>query len=210
MADDPGGRPIAVLGGQSGLAADVVAKALADAGVDVRPVADVHPRNVDAIVLVEPRPADWRLIESIDAAVVVFTLTPDAASLARALRQGARAIIDGEADLDAVVRAVRLAGDDNVVLTTRQVEVLVGAIEQDAPPAEDDAPRLSPREAQILASIARGESIKQTAIALGISDKTVEHLQGRLHLKLGARNRAQAVTRAHALGLLSDDPSDRP
>ena len=44
--------------------------------------------------------------------------------------------------------------------------------------------------------------MKQTARDLGIAPKTVENLQGRLFRKLGARNRAQAVARAHALGLL--------
>jgi DNA-binding CsgD family transcriptional regulator len=46
--------------------------------------------------------------------------------------------------------------------------------------------------------------VKQTAVALGIAHKTVENLQGRLFAKLGVRNRAQAVLRAHTLGLLPD------
>jgi DNA-binding CsgD family transcriptional regulator len=61
---------------------------------------------------------------------------------------------------------------------------------------------LSTREHQILEAIDRGRSIKQTALALGVSPKTVENLQGRLFGKLGARNRAQAVYQAHRLGLL--------
>jgi DNA-binding CsgD family transcriptional regulator len=64
--------------------------------------------------------------------------------------------------------------------------------------------RLTPREAAILASVERGESVKQTARALGIAMKTVENLQSRMFRKLGARNRAHAVTIAHRLGLLGD------
>jgi LuxR family maltose regulon positive regulatory protein len=60
----------------------------------------------------------------------------------------------------------------------------------------------TPRELDVLLGIARGDSIKQTARALGISPKTVESLQTGLFRKLGVRNRAQAVTRAHALGLV--------
>lgn len=67
-------------------------------------------------------------------------------------------------------------------------------------------PELSTREYQILEAIDRGRSIKQTALALGVSPKTVENLQGRLFGKLGARNRAQAVYRAHQLGLLPGRP----
>jgi hypothetical protein len=48
--------------------------------------------------------------------------------------------------------------------------------------------------------------VKQTARALGISAKTVENLQSRLFRKLDVRNRAQAVSRAHALGMLAVEP----
>jgi two-component system, NarL family, nitrate/nitrite response regulator NarL len=65
--------------------------------------------------------------------------------------------------------------------------------------------RLTPREVSILESVQRGESVKQTARSLGIAMKTVENLQSRMFRKLGARNRAHAVTIAHRLGLL--DPA---
>jgi len=66
-----------------------------------------------------------------------------------------------------------------------------------------DAPHnLTRREADILASIARGESVRQTAQALGIAVKTVQSEQRQLFSKLGARNRPQALTNARGLGLL--------
>ena len=46
--------------------------------------------------------------------------------------------------------------------------------------------------------------MKQTARSLGIAIKTVENLRGRLFRKLGVRNRAQAIVRAHDLRLLTD------
>jgi len=64
--------------------------------------------------------------------------------------------------------------------------------------------RLTPRELSILQSVERGESVKQTARSLGIAMKTVENLQSRMFRKLGARNRAHAVTIAHRLGLLEE------
>jgi DNA-binding NarL/FixJ family response regulator len=66
-----------------------------------------------------------------------------------------------------------------------------------------DAPRdLTRREREILDSIARGESVRQTAQALGIAVKTVQSEQRQLFSKLGARNRPQALTNARGLGLL--------
>jgi DNA-binding CsgD family transcriptional regulator len=66
----------------------------------------------------------------------------------------------------------------------------------------DDVPALTHRERDILASIARGESVRQTAHALGIAVKTVESEQRQLFFKLRVHNRAQALSEAQRLGLL--------
>jgi DNA-binding NarL/FixJ family response regulator len=63
-------------------------------------------------------------------------------------------------------------------------------------------PELTARECDILRSIASGHTVRQTARQLGIAEKTVENTQGHLFRKLGARNRAGALSAAHALGLL--------
>jgi DNA-binding NarL/FixJ family response regulator len=63
-------------------------------------------------------------------------------------------------------------------------------------------PELTARECDILRSIATGHTVRQTARQLGIAEKTVENTQGHLFRKLGARNRAGALSAAHALGLL--------
>jgi DNA-binding NarL/FixJ family response regulator len=64
--------------------------------------------------------------------------------------------------------------------------------------------RRSRSKRDILVSIDRGESVKQTARSLGISPKTVESLQSRLFSKLGVHNRAEAISHAHDLSLLDD------
>lgn len=65
------------------------------------------------------------------------------------------------------------------------------------------APRnLTRRERDILDSIARGDSVRQTAQALGIAIKTVQSEQRQLFSKLGARNRPQALTNARGMGLV--------
>lgn len=63
-------------------------------------------------------------------------------------------------------------------------------------------PELTVREADILCSIARGDTVRQTARSLGIAEKTVENTQARLFRKLGARNRSGALATAHALGMV--------
>jgi DNA-binding CsgD family transcriptional regulator len=72
-------------------------------------------------------------------------------------------------------------------------------------------PSLTSREGDILRSIAVGHSVRETARSLGIAVKTVENTQARLFRKLDARNRAGALTSAHALGLVEslNDPISR-
>lgn len=84
------------------------------------------------------------------------------------------------------------------------VPVVVAAEDRSPSPAE---PRkgdveLTPRELDIICSIDRGLAVKQAARELGVSTKTVENLQSRLFRKLQVRNRAQAVAKAHGLGIL--------
>jgi DNA-binding CsgD family transcriptional regulator len=63
-------------------------------------------------------------------------------------------------------------------------------------------PQLTPRERDILGSIALGHTIRQTARTLGIAAKTVENTQARLFRKLGARNRSETLAVALDVGLL--------
>jgi DNA-binding NarL/FixJ family response regulator len=71
--------------------------------------------------------------------------------------------------------------------------------------AKDVEVSLSPREREILALLADGQSQKQIAAALVISPKTVAtHIQHVLS-KLGLHSRAQAVATAFRLGLVEPD-----
>ena len=99
--------------------------------------------------------------------------------------------------------------------------VALGLVEPAGPPGtgarqpenEGRFPQLTPREYDILHSIAMGHTVRQTARLLDIAAKTVENTQARLFLKLGARNRAGAIAAAHVLGLLDPahiTPAGRP
>lgn len=74
------------------------------------------------------------------------------------------------------------------------------------PTDSGELPALTARESDIAASLAQGQSIRQTARALGIFPKTVENTQTRLFRKLGVRNRVEALGALKALGLLPDTP----
>jgi DNA-binding CsgD family transcriptional regulator len=70
--------------------------------------------------------------------------------------------------------------------------------EDDAPPTDVGClERLSPRERETLAEIARGASSKEAARTLGISPRTVEFHRANLMRKLGARNLAELLAIVH-------------
>ncbi len=171
---------------------------------------------------------DGEMIDAMDGEVVAVAVDPALGVLRAAIEQGARVVAvvtepplsaDDEIDLllggadavvcsttatDEVVARVALVGDGGASVPPKRLRELLERARQRGTRivSGDD---LTPREHQILHSIDRGESVKQTARALGISPKTVENLQSRLFTKLDVRNRAQAVSHAHGLGLLDDD-----
>ena len=61
---------------------------------------------------------------------------------------------------------------------------------------------LSPREREVLAGLARGQSNKEIARALDLREVTVKLHMQRLSRKLGARNRTHAALLARDLGLV--------
>jgi DNA-binding CsgD family transcriptional regulator len=63
-------------------------------------------------------------------------------------------------------------------------------------------PSLSRREIEVIRHVARGETSKEIAGALGIRERTVNWHIERVFLKLGAGSRAEAVALAIELGVV--------
>lgn len=64
---------------------------------------------------------------------------------------------------------------------------------------------LSERQREILLKVADGQSTKEIAYDLGVTERVVNHALNQAKSRLGARNRTQAVLRASSLGLLQPD-----
>jgi len=63
---------------------------------------------------------------------------------------------------------------------------------------------LSDREREVLELVASGRTNREIAARLFLSPYTVKDHASTLYRKLGARNRAEAILRAHRLGLLDE------
>jgi DNA-binding NarL/FixJ family response regulator len=193
---------VAQLVGHSGLALEVFSQILEGAGVVIVDPTDDDDLAVtpDVVVLIEPTPEHWAAAE--DSGVPIVLVQGEQgndADVVDSVLAGADAVLHADTDADTVLAVLSEVSRGGSVMEPVQMRVVAGLAR--AASAQPGVV-LSRREREILASIAEGKAVKQTARDLGIAPKTVENLQGRLFRKLGARNRAQAVARAHALGLL--------
>ena len=202
-------RRVAVVGGER-LTGELLALSLRRQGLfeaswhDGEAMPDAVDQDVVAVV-VDPAPGLLRaVVERGARAVAVVTEAPITAEDEFGLLMGgADAVVPADIGGEEVAARVEVVGDGGAVVPPRRLRFLLERARQRGTrvTSRDD---LTPRERQILLSIDRGESVKQTARSLGISPKTVENLQSRLFSKLDVRNRAQAVSHAHGLGLLDD------
>lgn len=193
-----------VLLGPPGMARDLLLHVLSGSGFELVEAEQMHARSGPVVaVLVEPGVGDWAAASPPAAGAVLVTgRRLEGHALVEVVLRGVDAVLHTDATTAEIVDAVRTVGGGGTLLDPRSTRALADVLRACHRQGQRVGTRLTRRERDILASIDRGDSVKQTARALGISTKTVENMQTRLFRKLGVRNRAQAVGRAHALGLL--------
>jgi two-component system, NarL family, response regulator LiaR len=122
--------------------------------------------------------------------VIVLTSFVDDERLLPALRAGAAGYLLKNSEPSEVTRAIRAAHDGEALLDPVVAARLVREISDPPASAQD---RLTPRETQVLALIARGLPNKLIARELEISEKTVKTHVGHVLAKLGVTDRTQAA-----------------
>ena len=60
-------------------------------------------------------------------------------------------------------------------------------------PSPEAAARLTPRERELMARLASGDTIREVGVNMGLSQKTVTNYQGRIYQKLNVRNCSEAI-----------------
>jgi DNA-binding NarL/FixJ family response regulator len=132
-------------------------------------------------------------IPRLETPVLVLTAYASDEQLDAVLRAGARGYLLKGAALEEIGRAIRTVARGETYLDPR-VASRVAALAH--------APRLSPRERDVLRLLVEGSSNKEIAAALKVTERTVKFHVTSIFNKLGAENRAQAVTIAHQRGLI--------
>lgn len=131
-------------------------------------------------------------------AIVMLTVSEDAEDLTQALKAGACGYLIKNIDADYLVRALRRAAAGETVVAEAMTGKLVAQLQagtvREEPASELD--KLTPREKEIIACLARGESNKGIARSLDLAESTVKiHVQNVLK-KLKLTSRVQAAVYA--------------
>jgi two-component system, NarL family, nitrate/nitrite response regulator NarL len=210
------GVVLAVVSGQYCSALDQVVGALVSSPLpfvlvrEPGPVSDTHwarwHRGPIVAVLVDPVQQDWDMVAELGVpAILVHSKPLDPPELAEALACGASSLVPADRIEDHFLSVLRMVGQGYLVVDSMPMRPLIGAVRarwDERAPGRLELPELTARESDILRSLSRGHSIRQTARVLGIAPKTVENVQTRLFRKLGVRNRSGALAVADAFGLL--------
>jgi len=127
-----------------------------------------------------------------------------------ALRAGASGFLLKDAPAAELVHAVRVVAAGEALLAPSVTRRLIADFAKRPRPAApgharpgDPIAQLTPREAEVLTLIARGLSNAEISASLVIAEQTTKTHVGRILMKLGLRDRAQAVVFAYESGLVT-------
>jgi DNA-binding NarL/FixJ family response regulator len=124
-----------------------------------------------------------------------------------ALRAGASGFLLKDVPADQLVAGIHLVARGDALLAPSVTRRLIVEFSRstpgrrDAPPAAID--ELTPRELEVFHLMARGLSNAEVAAELVVSDTTVKTHVARVLMKLGVRDRVQAVVLAYESGLIA-------
>ena len=122
-----------------------------------------------------------------------------------AFKAGASGFLVKDAPRERIIDAIRAVAAGEALaspsVTRRLIERFVDAPRPSlSPPPQLD--ELTPREREVLELIARGLSNSELAQRLYLSEKTIKTHVGRILMKLGIRDRVQAVILAYEAGIV--------
>ena len=166
-------------------------------------VMDIRMPNLDGLA------AARQVLAETDSKVLMLTTFDLDEYVYAALRAGASGFLLKDAPSDQLVGAVRSVarGDALIdpVITRRLIQQFVRAARPAAEPP-DQLSTLTPRERDVLRQVAQGLSNAEIAARLVVEESTIKTHVARVLMKLGLRDRVQAVVLAYESGFVVPDP----
>ena len=167
---------------------------------------DVRMPNLDGIEAIRQLP---------NHRVLVLTTFGLDEYIVEALRAGASGFITKDVPAEELVRAVRVVAAGDALLTPAVTRQLLDRVARRLPApvgqAPDELAQLTEREREVLELLSRGMSNAEIAEALVVGEATVKTHVSNVLMKLGLRDRVQAVVLAYEIGLVrpgSSPPQD--
>lgn len=127
------------------------------------------------------------------AKILIFSAFARDEDVYRAIRAGALGYLQKSAPREDLLAAIRMVAAGRRYLPPDIAQRLAERLGKPEP---------SPREQEVLGLMAQGQSNKEIAASLGLSEETVKRHVSHLLEKLGAQDRTQAVTEAIRRGFL--------
>ena len=119
-----------------------------------------------------------------------------------ALRAGASGFLLKDAPEDRLTTAIRVVADGGSLFAPSVTKRLIEEFARRGPTQNHDLSVLTERENDVLRLVARGLSNAEIATALFVTENTVKTHVARVLMKLGVRDRVQAVVLAYESGLV--------
>ena len=138
--------------------------------------------------------------------VVILSANRDQATLASAVKLGARGVVSKEAPTEDVLAAIRKVYAGELWLDQSLMQALLGQIVAPAPKADPEAQRiaaLTAREREVISLIVQGKGAmnKDLAERIFISERTLRNHLTTIYQKLGVANRLELYVYATKHGL---------
>ena len=156
---------------------------------------DVRMPNVDGVEAT-------RLITAAEDAPRVLVLTTFDEIVYEALRAGASGFLLKDASEERLTTAIRVVADGGSMFAPSVTRRLIEEFARRPQQRVDNLGRLTDRENQVLRLLARGQSNTEIAATLFVSENTVKTHVARIMMKLGLRDRVQAVVVAYEAGVV--------
>ena len=158
---------------------------------------DIRMPNLDGIEAIRQLPSQRVLV------LTTFGLDD---YIIEALRAGASGFITKDVPTEELIRAVRVIASGDALLTPAVTRQLLDRVARRLPAPVAHGPEeleeLTEREREVLELLARGLSNAEIAAALVVGEATVKTHVSNVLMKLGLRDRVQAVVLAYEIGLV--------
>lgn len=185
---------------------DVIAEA-ADGRAAVERAAEVEP---DVILMDVQMPgmdgieATATITGDTDSKVVILTTFDRDDYLFESLQAGASGFLLKNSEPEELVSAIRRVADGHALLAPQVTRRVIARFTQSGRPVDEAVlGDLTGRERDVLTRLARGLSNAEIAVDLYLGEATVKTHVSRVLMKLGVRDRVQAVVAAYESGLVS-------